>query len=69
MQQGIPLNTRPPKMALSVAEAAQLIGVSKPTVYLLCKREDFPSIYVGGRLLISRRGLEAWIDQQAKAVG
>lgn len=57
------------KLALSAAEAAQLIGVSKPTVYLLCKREDFPSFYVGGRLLISRRGLEAWIDQQAKAVG
>ena len=56
------------KLALSVAEAAQLIGVSKPTVYLLCKREDFPSFYVGGRLLISRRGLEAWIEQQAKAV-
>ena len=56
------------KLALSAAEAAQLIGVSKPTVYLLCKREDFPSFYVGGRLLISRRGLEAWIEQQAKAV-
>lgn len=56
------------KLALSAAEAAQLIGVSKPTVYLLCKRDDFPSFYVGGRLLISRRGLEAWIEQQAKAV-
>lgn len=68
MQQGISLDTKPPKMALSVAEAAQLISVSRPTVYLLCKREDFPSFYVGGRLLISRRGLEEWIEQQAKAV-
>ena len=63
------MKTDTEKLALSAAEAAQLIGVSKPTVYLLCKREDFPSFYVGGRLLISRRGLEAWIDQQAKAVG
>lgn len=62
------MKTDTEKLALSAAEAAQLIGVSKPTVYLLCKREDFPSFYVGGRLLISRRGLEAWIDQQAKAV-
>ena len=61
------MRTDTEKLALSAAEAAQLIGVSKPTVYLLCKREDFPSFYVGGRLLISRRGLEAWIDQQAKA--
>ena len=62
------MRTDTEKLALSAAEAAQLIGVSKPTVYLLCKREDFPSFYVGGRLLISRRGLEAWIEQQAKAV-
>ena len=62
------MKTDTEKLALSAAEAAQLIGVSKPTVYLLCKRDDFPSFYVGGRLLISRRGLEAWIEQQAKAV-
>ena len=62
------MRTNTEKLALSAAEAAQLIGVSKPTVYLLCKREDFPSFYVGGRLLISRRGLEEWIEQQAKAV-
>lgn len=62
------MKTDTEKLALSAAEAAQLIGVSKPTVYLLCKREDFPSFYVGGRLLISRRGLEEWIERQAKAV-
>lgn len=62
------MRTDTEKLALSAAEAAQLIGVSKPTVYLLCKRDDFPSFYVGGRLLISRRGLEEWIEQQAKAV-
>ena len=60
------MKTDTEKLALSAAEAAQLVGVSKPTVYLLCKREDFPSFYVGGRLLISRRGLEAWVEQQAK---
>ena len=60
------MKTDTEKLALSAAEAAQLIGVSKPTVYLLCKRDDFPSFYVGGRLLISRRGLEVWVEQQAK---
>jgi len=52
------------KLALSASEAAQLIGISKPQVYLLCKREDFPSFYIGKRLLISRNGLEEWIEQQ-----
>ena len=60
------MKTDTEKLALSAAEAAQLIGVSKPTIYCLCKRDDFPSFYVGGRLLISRRGLEVWVEQQAK---
>ena len=58
--------TEQEKLALSAVEAAALIGISKPSMYLLCKRADFPSFYVGGRLLISKRGLEEWIEQQTK---
>ena len=54
------------KMALSVTEAAEALGLSRPTVYKLIHRDDFPVIKVGTRTLISRRGLEAWIAAQAK---
>lgn len=53
------------KMALSVSETATLLGVSRPTVYQLMHREDFPAFKVGTRTLISRAGLETWVDTQA----
>lgn len=54
------------KMALSVMEAAQLLGVSKPTMYTLTRRDDFPAFMVGNRVLISRTGLVAWIQAQCE---
>lgn len=56
-------------LAVSAAEAARLLGVSRPTVYSLLNREDFPSFRVGNRVLVSVDGLRSWIDQQTKAVG
>lgn len=53
------------KMALSVSETATLLGVSRPTVYQLMHCEDFPAFKVGTRTLISRAGLETWVDTQA----
>ena len=55
-------------LAVSAAEAARLLGVSRPTLYTLLNREDFPSFRVGSRVLISVSGLREWIDRQTKAV-
>ena len=55
-------------LAVSAAEAARLLGVSRPTVYSLLNREDFPSFRVGNRVLVSVDGLRDWIDRQTKAV-
>ena len=52
------------KLALSVTEAATILGVSRPTVYTLIHREDFPVFKIGNRTLISRAGLAAWIEKQ-----
>jgi len=54
------------KLALSVSEVAQLLGISKPTVYELIHREDFPSFQIGRRTLISRVRLAEWVEAQAK---
>ena len=35
------------KLALSVTEAAALLGVSRPTVYTLIHRADFPAFKLG----------------------
>lgn len=55
------------RIALSVPEAAALIGVSKTTFYEIMKRADVDfAVQIGGRKLVSRSRLEAWIDRQAE---
>lgn len=53
-------------MAVSAAEAARLLGVSKPTIYQYVGREDFPSFKIGGRILISVDGLREWVKKQTE---
>jgi len=53
------------KLAYSVDEAAQVLGVSRSTIYNLIHRADFPALKVGNRQLISREGLAAWVRKQA----
>lgn len=57
------------RLALSVSEAAALLGVSRPTVYELLNRDDFPSFRIGSRRVISRAGLERWVEAQAAQHG
>ena len=53
------------KLLLDVSEAAELLGISRPTMYQLMNREDFHAgIRIGTRRKISRKGLEEWIKQQ-----
>lgn len=53
------------RIALSVSEAAQLIGVSKTKMYELIRQDDSDFAFMlGGRRLISRSKLEAWVERQ-----
>lgn len=53
------------ELTYSVTEAAQALGVSRRTMYDLINREDFPTLKVGGRRLISRELLAEWVRVQA----
>lgn len=53
-------------LAVNTTEAARLLDVSRPTLYQLLNRPDFPSFRVGKRVLVSVAGLRDWIDRQAK---
>ena len=52
-------------LAVSAPEAARLLGISKPTLYQMMRREDFPAFKLGGRTLISVAGLREWVQKQA----
>lgn len=53
-------------LVVSAAETAQLLGVSRPKVYELMQRADFPSFKCGNRTLISVEGLREWVRAQAE---
>ena len=54
------------KLAVGTTEAARLLGISRPTLYQYIGRDDFPSFWVGNRVLVSVAGLQDWIDRQTK---
>lgn len=54
------------RFTISPSEAAQVLGVSRPTVYTLIKRADFPAFKVGTRTLVSVEGLKRWVEAQAE---
>lgn len=54
------------KLVMSVPEAAKVLGVSAPTMYQLVKTKGFPVIVVKKRLLVSVKGLERWVEEQAQ---
>lgn len=55
------------KIALSVAEAASALGVSRPTMYEIIRRDDFDAAFkVGTRTLISKSRLEEWTQRKAE---
>ena len=58
------------RIALSVTEAASLIGLSKSKMYEVIRSEDCDFCFtVGGRRLISRSKLEAWVERQTERAG
>lgn len=55
------------KLTMTVMEAAQALGVSRPIAYELANREDFPSVRVGRRLLVSVEGLREWVKMRTES--
>ena len=49
------------KMTLSVNEAAELIGISRPKVYDLLRDGTLPCIHVGKKIVIPRQAVIDWL--------
>lgn len=53
------------RVTLNLAQAADTLGVSVPTMRTLVNRADFPAFKIGTRWLISRSALEEWAASQS----
>ncbi len=54
------------ELTYNVTEVAQALGISRRSMYDLMHREDFPTLKVGGRRLISRELLAQWVKDQVQ---
>lgn len=50
------------KRTYTVEEIQGILGISRPTAYALVRRGEFHSIRIGGKIRISKRSFDAWLD-------
>ena len=53
---------QPQKTMLSVEEAGEMLGVSRKLAYQLARRDHFPCLRIGRRILVPRIRLIEWVD-------
>ena len=53
-------------MAMSVEDMAEELTIGRNVAYELVQQPGFPSFQIGRRVLVSRKGLQDWIDTQCK---
>lgn len=54
------------RLALSISQAAERMSISDNTMRELARTKGFPAFHVGKRILVSAKGLEVWVEEQAQ---
>lgn len=56
-------------IAVTVQNAAKLLGISDRTLYDMTNMEGFPAFKIGNRTLISVEGLREWVRDRVRPQG
>ena len=51
------------KRCYTVKEIQDILGISRPTVYELLKKNDFRWIQIGTKSRISKKSFDGWLDK------
>lgn len=54
-------------LVLNATQLANVLSISRANAYNLLHREDFPTLQIGKRMLVSRDRLAQWMDEQISA--
>ena len=54
------------KLSFTIEQAAQVVGLGRNSMLKLVHKEGFPSMKVGGRILVSRSKLKKWFEDNCK---
>lgn len=52
-------------LAVSIAEAAKLVGIGRSKLYIEIRSKSLPTYKVGGRRLVRPGDLSAWLEKHA----
>lgn len=55
------------KLAYTIPEAAEVLGISAGQVRRMCTAGTLPTIRIGSRVLLPVRALGEWVDSQTRA--
>ena len=50
---------------MSVKEVAEFLNINANSAYALVKREDFPSIRIGKRIIVPKESFYEWLNKEA----
>ena len=56
-------------MTLNANHVAAVLGISRANAYMLLRREDFPTLRIGKRMLVPRDRFIAWIEDNTQKQG
>ncbi len=51
-------------LMLSVPEVAAVLGISRAGAYELARREDFPALKIGSRIVVPKEKFIGWVGDQ-----
>lgn len=55
------------KRCYTVKELQEILGISRPTVYELLKKNQFRWIQIGTKYRISKKSFDEWLDKKMDA--
>ena len=56
------------KRCYTVKEVQEMLGISRPTVYELLKKNEFRWIQIGNKDRISKKSFDEWLDQKSETI-
>ena len=56
------------KRCYTVKEVQEMLGISRPTVYELLKKNEFRWIQIGNKYRIPKKSFDEWLDQKSETI-
>ncbi len=51
-------------VSLKMTEIAEILRINKTKAYELAKREDFPAMKLGNRIIVPKAAFKKWLEDQ-----